>query len=241
MVRTLQHAWAPHDGQAIPLLTATLILYADHELNTSTFTARCVASAGSSPYAVVLAGLATSPGRRYCAGSIEQIERLLHEIGCKENVRPTLAQYLKSGESIPGFGHDLYPDGDPRGRLLLRLIATAYPVSAVVTLVESLVEAISELLGDAPAIEVGIVTLAQALHLPRGAAMTLFVLGRMIGWIGHAIEEYQAQRLIRLRARYVGSYPPLTASECMVARGHVKDVISTVEVPYINDGKKDGA
>jgi hypothetical protein len=63
----------------------------------------------------------------------------------------------------------------------------------------------------------------------------------MIGWIGHAIEEYQAQRLIRLRARYVGSYPPLTASECMVARGHVKDVISTVEVPYINDGKKDGA
>ena len=70
MVQTLQHAWAPHDVQAIPLLTATLILCADHELNTSTFTARCVASAGSSPYAIVLAGLATSPGRRYCAGSM---------------------------------------------------------------------------------------------------------------------------------------------------------------------------
>ena len=56
------------------------------------------------------------------------------------------------------------------------------------------------LLGDAPAIEVRIVTLTQVLHLPRGAAMGLFVLGRTIGWIGHAIEEYQAHRLIRPRA-----------------------------------------
>jgi citrate synthase len=83
--------------------------------------------------------------------------------------------------------------------------------SPVVTLVESLVEATSNLLEDAPAIEVGIVTLAQVLHLPRGAALALFVLGRTIGWIGHAIEEYQAHRLIR--ARYVGPYPPLPAEE----------------------------
>lgn len=213
VVQTLQHAWAPNDAQALALLTATLILCADHELNTSTFTARCVASAGSSPYAVVLAGLATSPGMRYCAGYIEQIEHLLHEIGSPGDVRPTLARYLKRGESIPGFGHDLYPDGDPRGRLLLHLIATAYPASPVVRLVEALVEAISELLGDAPAIEVGIVTLAQALHLPTGAAIALFALGRMIGWIGHAREEYQADRLIRPRARYVGPYPPPSASE----------------------------
>ncbi len=200
VVQALQHAWAPHDPQAIPLLTATLILCADHKLSTTTFTARCVASVGSSPYAVGLAGLATSSGMRYCAGYIEQIELLLQEIGSPSNVRPTLERYLERGEDIPGFGHDLYPNGDPRGRLLLHLIATAYPASPVVTLVESLVEATSNLLGDAPAIEVGIVTLTQVLHLPRGAAMALFVLGRTIGWIGHAIEEYQAHRLIRPRA-----------------------------------------
>jgi citrate synthase len=82
-----------------------------------------------------------------------------------------------------------------------------------VTLVASLVEATRDLLGDAPAIEVGIVALAQVLHLPPGAAMALFVLGRTIGWIGHAIEEYQAHRLIRPRARYIGSYPPLPPEE----------------------------
>ena len=126
-----------------------------------------------------------------------------------DKVRPTPTRYLKRGESIPGFGHDLYPDGDPRGRLLLYLISTAYLASAVVTLVESLMEAISELLGDAPAIEAGMVTLAQALRLPTGAALALFALGRLIGWIGYAIEEYQGHRFIRPSARYVGSYPPL--------------------------------
>jgi citrate synthase len=134
VVQTLQNAWVPHHPQAIPLLTATLILCADHELSTTTFTARCVASAGSSPYAVVLAGLATSPGMRYCAGYIEQIELLLQEIGSPGNVRPTLERYLKRGEGIHGFGHDLYPDGDPRGRLLLHLIATAYPASPALSL-----------------------------------------------------------------------------------------------------------
>jgi len=55
----------------------------------------------------------------------------------------------------------------------------------------------------------GIVTLAQALHLPPGAALALFALGRMISWTGHAIAEYQAHRLIRPRAHSGGSSPPL--------------------------------
>jgi len=70
------------------------------------------------------------------------------------------------------------------------------------------VEAISELLVDAQAIEVGIVALAQARHLPTGAALVLFVWGRGMSWSGRAIEEYQAPQLIRPRARSDGSCPP---------------------------------
>jgi citrate synthase len=213
IAQTLQQAWAPHDPQAIALLTAALIICADHELNPTTFTARCVASAGAPPYAVVLAGLAAWQGVRYGAGYMERVETLLREIGSPSNARPTLAQYLKRGACIPGFGHDLYPGGDPRGSLLLQLLVTAYPASPVMAVVESLVEATRDLLGEAPALEVGIVALAQALHLPKGGASALFALGRMIGWIGHAIEEYQVHRLIRPRARYVGPYPPLPAED----------------------------
>jgi citrate synthase len=213
IAQMLQQTWAPHDSQAIPLLTAALIICADHELNPTTFTARCVASAGAPPYAVVQAGLAAWQGVRYGAGYLERVETLLREIGSPSNVRPTLAQYLKREQCIPGFGHDLYPDGDPRGSLLLQLLATAYPASPFVAVVASLVEVTRDLLGEAPALELGIVALAQELHLPKGGASTLFAFGRTIGWIGHAIEEYQAHRLIRPRARYVGPYPPLPAEE----------------------------
>jgi citrate synthase len=219
IAQTLQHAWAPHDPQAASLLEAALIICADHELNPTTFTARCVASAGAPPYAVVLAGLAAWQGVRYGAGYLERIETLLREIGSPPNVRPTLAQYLKRGDCIPGFGHDLYPDGDPRGSLLLQLLATDYPASPVVAVVESLVEATRDLLGEAPALEVGIVALAQALHFPKGGASALFALGRTIGWIGHAIEEYQAHRLIRPRARYVGPYPPVPYADTSMETG----------------------
>jgi citrate synthase len=64
-----------------------------------------------------------------------------------------------------------------------------------------------ELIGEYPTIDFGLVTLAQVLSLPPGGAITLFALGRTIGWIGHAIEQYQLDRMIRPRAQYVGRQP----------------------------------
>ena len=61
--------------------------------------------------------------------------------------------------------------------------------------------------GDKPTIDFALVTLARALKLPEGAAITLFALGRTIGWIGHAIEQYGRDEIIRPRARYVGTMP----------------------------------
>lgn len=61
--------------------------------------------------------------------------------------------------------------------------------------------------GGMPFLDFGLCTLCAALGLPRGAPLTLFALGRAIGWIGHAIEEYQADTLIRPRARYTGLPP----------------------------------
>jgi citrate synthase len=63
------------------------------------------------------------------------------------------------------------------------------------------------LLGERPTIFFGLVTLARALNLPPGGAIALFALGRTIGWIGHSIEQYQANQVIRPRARYVGPAP----------------------------------
>lgn len=206
IAQTLQQGWTPPNAQATTLLNAALILCADHELNVSSFTARCVASAGSTPYQVVLAGLAALQGIKH--GRVtERVELFWREAGTPEDVRPTLANYLKRGETIPGFGHPLYPQGDPRGRLLLELAAAAYPELPAVKLAQAMVAGTFELIGEYPTIDFGLVTLAQALALPAGGAITLFALGRTIGWIGHAIEQYQLDRIIRPRAQYKGRQP----------------------------------
>lgn len=206
IAQTLQRGWTPHDAQAAVLLNAALILCADHELNVSSFTARCVASAGSTPYQVVLAGLAALQGIKH--GRVtERVELFWREASTPEGVRSTLANYLKRGETIPGFGHPLYPQGDPRGRLLLELTTAAYPELPAVKLAQAMVAETFELIGEYPTVDFGLVTLAQALSLPAGGAITLFALGRTIGWIGHAIEQYQLDRIIRPRAQYKGRQP----------------------------------
>ncbi len=203
---TIQQGWRPGDPAAVRLFSAALILCADHELNVASFSARCVASAGSTPYSVVLAGLAALQGTRH-GGHSERVEAFLREAGTPEGARRVIAGRLKRGERIPGFGHRLYPDGDPRARALIAWTAQAYPDSPAVALAMGVVEAVYELIGRHPALDFGLAVLSQALDLPPGGAVALFAMGRTIGWIGHALEQYASDRMIRPRARYVGQQP----------------------------------
>jgi citrate synthase len=206
LARTLAHGWGLDDPKAIALINSALILCADHELNVSAFTARCVASAGATPYQVVIAGLAALRGIRH-GGQSEQVEALLDEAGGRKAVRAVLVNRLKRGEHIPGFGHQLYSEGDPRSRALLQFIMQTYPKSPAVALAKTATNEVMDLIGEHPNIDFALVILAQSLNLPVGSALTLFALGRTIGWIGHAIEQYQAGYLIRPRAQYIGEPP----------------------------------
>jgi citrate synthase len=201
---SLSMAWGKLE--AAHLVNAALVLCADHELNISAFTARCVASAGATPYAVVQAGLAALGGPKH-GGHTQRVEALLREAGDARGMYAAMAGRLRRGEPIPGFGHPLYPEGDPRGAALLGWIMEAYPDSDAAALAGAGREAAARLIGDAPTIDFALTVLAQALDLPTGAPLTLFAIGRAVGWIGHAIEQYALDRLIRPRARYVGNMP----------------------------------
>ncbi len=185
-----------------PLLRAALILCADHELNVSTFTARCVASARSSPYGVVIAGLAALEGTKH-GGTTARIESLWDSLARSPDLASALAERLRRGEPVDGFGHPLYPDGDPRARLLLETL----PRTKGAAFAADLAAAGRAVLGEAPTLDFALVALARALGLPDGAALTLFAIGRTIGWIAHAIEQYAQDAVIRPRARYVGETP----------------------------------
>ncbi len=220
-------AAAAADPVAARLLDVALVLSADHELNVSAFTARCVASAAAPPQAAVAAALAALGGARH-GGHCDRVEALFAEMSgapvgaavpaamptaasgagasvSPAGVRERLAGRLRRGEEIPGFGQPLYPDGDPRARLLLELAAAHRPASAQTALAAALAAAGFELLGERPNLDFGLVALAWALDLPPGAALALFAVGRTTGWIAHVLEQYADARLIRPRARYVGT------------------------------------
>ncbi len=206
IAKTLGRGWSPHDLEAKALFDSTLVLCADHELPVSTFVARCVASSGATPYAVVVAGLSAMGGVKH-GGQIELVEAFLREVEAVEDARKVMAGRLRRGERIPGFGHSLYSGGDPRGAELLRLTSATHQDSPAVALSTAVADEALELIGERPTVDFGLVTLAQALGLPPGGGVALFALGRTVGWIGHAIEQYEGGSLIRPRARYVGEQP----------------------------------
>lgn len=196
--RQLAKAWRLNSKGA-DLIRRALLLCADHELNASSFTARCVASTGASLRAAVIGGLAALSGGRHggMTGRIETFWRSLDEA----NLAADLRRRLAADEALAGFGHPLYPAGDTRATVLLEPILPHFPLA------RELVTAAKHLTGHAPNIDFALVTLRRHLNLPEGSAFGLFALGRSVGWIAHAIEQRQTGQLIRPRAVYTGPLP----------------------------------
>lgn len=187
--------------RTVAAVEEALVLSADHELNASSFTARIAASAGADLYACVGAALATMSGPRH-GGECDRFEALVAEAAGKK-ARDVVLARARRGERLPGFGHRLYPAGDPRAA---RLLATARRLGRSPSLraIEALVDAAVKSGAELPALDVGLVALAAAAGFPAGAAGALFALGRTAGWIAHVLEQRREPSLLRPRARYVG-------------------------------------
>ncbi|HUC72353.1 MAG TPA: citrate synthase family protein [Stellaceae bacterium] len=206
--RQLAARWELDEAGA-DILRRCLVLLADHELNASTFVARCVASTGATPYAVVAAALAALSGRRH-GGASARAEALFADIARTGNPISLMAARLARGEDLPGFGHFLYPQGDPRATAILDAITHARPQAR--DSIEAAVATGTRLTGRLPNIDFALAAATTALQLPPNAALGLFVVGRTVGWIAHAIEQYENGSLIRPRARYTGPRPEATAN-----------------------------
>ena len=192
------------DAAGADILRRCLTLLADHELNASTFVARCVASTGATPYAVVAAALAALSGRRH-GGASARAEALFRDIARNGDPLAVMAARLARDEDLPGFGHFLYPEGDPRATAILSAVTTALPAAGAP--IDAAVAAGVRLTGRFPNVDFALAAASTALELPPNAALGLFVIGRTVGWIAHAIEQYESGVLIRPRARYIGARP----------------------------------
>ncbi len=116
-----------------------------------------------------------------------------------------MAGRLARGERLPGFGQPLYPEADPRAVAILAALEQAAPEAHA--LAQTTAEIGLRLTGRRPNVDFALAAAAMGLGLPRNAALGLFIVGRTIGWVAHAIEQYESGILIRPRARYLGPRP----------------------------------
>jgi citrate synthase len=195
-------AWSLAAAKA-RLLEIALILCADHELNASSFTVRCIASTAANLHACVLGGLAALSGPRH-GGMTTRVEALWNEVGEAANPEVSLRARLERGDDLPGFGHPLYPEGDVRASAILSQLAGRRQRW------RPLAQAVEQLTGLRPSLDFALVALRRDLQLPVGSALGMFCLGRSIGWIAHALEQRSQGTLIRPRAAYIGLPPEHT-------------------------------
>lgn len=200
----LRSAWAPQQKRATELIRAAVILGADQPADHTTLVARAVAAAGATPYAVVSSALSAFRGVR-CGGAIGRIDALIAEIARPADAGVALRARLERGEAIPGFGDPVHPAGDPRAALLIEMVDAAAKASKEHARSKKLIEAADGLLGEKPTLEFAVVALARAMRFPADASIALAALGRTIGWIGQAIEEYESPQLAPPQFRYVGT------------------------------------
>lgn len=193
----LARAWGCEAEGAEPIRRA-LVLLADHELNASTFAARVTASTGASLAACAMAGLAALSGPLH-GGVAPRVLALMRDIE-RDGLEATVAARLETGAGLPGFGHPLYSDGDPRARALLAVFE-APPGYAQAQ------AAINALTGEEPNVDFALAALAARFELRPDAPFQIFAAARCTGWLAHALEQNETGRLIRPRARYVGPAP----------------------------------
>lgn len=180
-----------------------LVLSADHELNASSFAARIAASAGAGLPACVVAALGALSGPSH-GGATASVEELADAIGKPERAAAVVGERLARGESVAGFGHPLYPGGDPRGARLLELAQKVGPKARAARTLVAAADVMHLVSGEHPTLDLGLVALTAALGLPKGAPLAVFACGRLAGWVAHALEQREAGYLLRPRARYVG-------------------------------------
>lgn len=191
------------------LLDTALSLLADHELAPSTLAARLAAASGADPYAVVLTGMNVGSGSVHGVSPLV-IEDYLRALDSTDSPPTVLYPSHRLGNWTPGFGHPLYQARDPRAERILAgiqelTIEQDNKILERVKKVDELLDHVRTRSFPPPNAHFAIAALAYVSDLAPGSAEAIFVTARSVGWVAHAMEEYQKPGgSIRQRAGYVG-------------------------------------
>jgi citrate synthase len=184
-----------------------LVLHADHGLNASTFSAMVTASTLSDLHSAVTSAVGTLAGSLH-GGANANVMRMLKEVD-DSDVGPTewVENALAEGRRVPGFGHRVYNVKDPRAKILgekSKSLAEAAGDTKWYDYSVAIEEYITEEKGLAPNVDFYSASTYYQMGIPIDIYTPIFAMSRVAGWIAHILEQYEDNRLIRPRARYVG-------------------------------------
>jgi citrate synthase len=190
-------------------MDVSLILYAEHEFNASTFTSRVVASTLSDVHSAITAAIGALKGPLH-GGANERVMDVLNEVGSPDKAEAWIRDALERKVKIMGFGHRVYKTGDPRAEYLKSLCRELAEETGhqdferTADVIETIVRGEKKL---PPNLDWPSARLYYYMDLPIELYTPLFVLSRVIGWGAHVIEQLDNNRIIRPRSRYTGPEP----------------------------------
>ena len=190
-------------------LDVSLILYAEHEFNASTFTARVITSTRSDLYSAVTGAIGALKGPLH-GGANERVMEVLEEVGRPDNAERWVREALKQKRRIMGFGHRVYKKGDPRAVILRRYcreLAEERGQTDLEDMADTIERIVREEKGLPPNLDWPSARLYHYLGLDVPLYTPLFVVSRVTGWAAHVMEQAEHNRLIRPRSRYTGPAP----------------------------------
>lgn len=194
------------DAETVKLFDTCLILHADHELNCSAFATRVTTSSLSDLHSAIVSAIGALKGPLH-GGANEQVMVMLAKIGTIEKAQQFVKDALAAKEKVMGIGHRVYKDGDPRAAILRKFSEQLtkkigkpelYQMSALID------DTMNKEKGLMPNVDFYSATVYHSMGIPTDIFTPIFAVSRVAGWIAHANEQYEKNRIYRPRAKWTG-------------------------------------